>query len=49
MIEIMYEDNDILYLNIDGLNKIEKFSAQEGIKPKTSKLGTADWELITIL
>ncbi len=45
-LKIMYEDNDVLYLNIDGLNKIEKFSAQEGIKPKLSKLGTTDWEKI---
>ena len=45
-LKIMYEDKDYLYLNIDRLNKIEKYSAQEGIKPKLSKLGTTDWEKI---
>ncbi len=45
-LKIVYENKDSLYLNIDRLNKIEKFSAQEGVKPKLSRLGTADWEKV---
>lgn len=44
VVRIKYQDNDILYLNLNYVNKIQKYSSREGHVPKLSKLGTRDWE-----
>ncbi|RCK75876.1 MAG: Transcription-repair coupling factor [Ignavibacteriae bacterium] len=44
VVRIKYQDNDILYLNLNYVNKIQKYSSREGHIPKLSKLGTKDWE-----
>ncbi len=43
-IRLIYADNDLLYVNINSLNRISKFSGKEGTQPKLSKLGTDAWE-----
>lgn len=43
-VRIRYQDDDILYLQLAHLNKIDKYSSSEGITPKLSKLGTPEWE-----
>jgi len=42
-VKLKYADGDILYVNINYINKISKYSAQEGASPVLSKLGTTDW------
>ncbi len=44
MIRLIYADNDLLYVNINSLNRISKFSGKEGTTPKMNKLGTDTWE-----
>ncbi|WDF55395.1 transcription-repair coupling factor [Mucilaginibacter sp. KACC 22063] len=44
MIRLIYADNDLLYVNINSLNRISKFSGKEGSIPKMNKLGTDTWE-----
>ncbi|QJD96388.1 transcription-repair coupling factor [Mucilaginibacter robiniae] len=44
MIRLIYADNDLLYVNINSLNRISKFSGKEGAVPKMNKLGTDTWE-----
>ncbi|MEY3678034.1 MAG: hypothetical protein RI924_175 [Bacteroidota bacterium] len=44
MIRLVYADNDLLYVNINSLNRIAKFSGKEGSVPKMNKLGTDAWE-----
>ncbi len=44
MIRLIYADNDLLYVNINSLNRISKFSGKEGTVPKLNKLGTDTWE-----
>ncbi len=44
MIRLLYADNDLLYVNINSLNRISKFSGKEGSVPKLNKLGTDTWE-----
>lgn len=44
MIRLVYADNDLLYVNINSLNRIAKFSGKEGAIPKMNKLGTDAWE-----
>ncbi len=44
MIRLIYADNDLLYVNINSLNRISKYSGKEGTLPKMNKLGTDAWE-----
>ncbi|RYY66057.1 MAG: transcription-repair coupling factor, partial [Chitinophagaceae bacterium] len=42
-VRIIYRDNDILYVNINSLHKIAKFTGKEGSVPKVNKLGSDVW------
>ena len=42
-VRIIYKDNDILYLNINSLHKIAKYTGKEGSVPKINKLGSDVW------
>jgi transcription-repair coupling factor (superfamily II helicase) len=44
MIRLSYADNDLLYVNINSLNRISKYSGKEGSIPKMNKLGTDVWD-----
>ncbi|MBP3942126.1 transcription-repair coupling factor [Sphingobacteriaceae bacterium WQ 2009] len=44
MIRLTYADNDLLYVNINSLNRISKYSGKEGTVPKMNKLGTDTWD-----
>lgn len=44
MIRLVYADNDLLYVNINSLNRISKYAGKEGTLPKMNKLGTDTWE-----
>lgn len=42
-VRILYKDGDILYVNINSLHKISKFTGKEGTAPKVNKLGSEVW------
>lgn len=42
-VRIIYKDNDVLYVNINSLYKISKYSGKEGSIPKINKLGSDNW------
>ncbi len=42
-VRIIYKDGDILYVNINSLHKISKFTGKEGTVPKVNKLGSDVW------
>ncbi|MEP7277082.1 MAG: transcription-repair coupling factor [Bacteroidota bacterium] len=42
-VRIIYKDSDILYVNINSLHKIAKFTGKEGSVPKINKLGSDVW------
>jgi transcription-repair coupling factor (superfamily II helicase) len=42
-VRIIYKDNDILYVNINSLHKITKYTGKEGSVPKINKLGSDVW------
>jgi len=44
VIKISYEENDTLYVNLNYVNKIQKYSSREGHIPKLTRLGSADWD-----
>src|SRR5690606_8301299 len=43
-VRILYKDNDVLYVNINSLHKIGKYSGKEGHQPKLNKLGSDAWD-----
>ncbi len=43
-IKIEYENSDILYVNLDKLNHVQKYVSEEGYQPVLTRLGSADWE-----
>jgi transcription-repair coupling factor (superfamily II helicase) len=43
-VRIIYRDSDILYVNINSLHKISKYSGKDGTVPKVNKLGSDVWQ-----
>ena len=44
MVRIIYANNDLLYVGINSLHKIAKFSGKDGAQPRVNKLGTDTWD-----
>ncbi len=42
-VRIIYRDSDILYVNINSLHKISKYTGKDGTVPKINKLGSDVW------
>jgi transcription-repair coupling factor (superfamily II helicase) len=42
-VRIIYKDIDMLYVNINSLHKIAKYTGKEGTVPKVNKLGSDVW------
>ncbi len=43
MVRLIYKDQDLLYVNINSLHKISKYTGKEGHEPKVNKLGSDAW------
>ena len=44
VVTLLYEEKDKLYVNLNYVNKLQKYSSKEGHIPKLSRLGSADWD-----
>ena len=44
VMKLLYEGNDAVYVNLNFVNRVQKYSSQEGHVPKLSKLGTSQWD-----
>lgn len=44
VIKLTYKGGDILYISINSLHKIAKFSGKEGMQPKINQLGSPVWK-----
>lgn len=42
-LRLVFDGGDVLYVNLNYINKISKFNASEEFIPKLSKLGGAEW------
>lgn len=42
-VRLIYKDTDILYVNINSLHKIAKYTGKDGAVPKINKLGSDVW------
>ncbi len=43
-VRLLFADGDLVYLHLNHINKIERYSAADGTPPALSKLGTRQWE-----
>jgi transcription-repair coupling factor (superfamily II helicase) len=41
--KIMYKNGDAIFVNVNSLHKVSKYSGKEGTVPKLSKLGSPAW------
>ncbi len=46
VVKLIYADNDILYVNLDKLNRVQKYISEEGVTPPLTKLGSPEWERV---
>jgi transcription-repair coupling factor (superfamily II helicase) len=44
VVKLLYEEKDTLYVNLNYLNKIQKYASKEGHVPKLTRLGSGEWE-----
>ncbi len=42
--KLLYEGTDSLYVNLNFINRVQKYSSQEGHTPKLSRIGGPEWE-----
>lgn len=42
-VKLVYKDNDILYVGIQSLHKVSKFTGKDGNAPRVHKLGSNSW------
>src|SRR5690606_34724972 len=42
--KVLFKDNDVLYVNVNALYKLHKYSGKEGTQPKLTKLGAGQRE-----
>lgn len=43
-IKIAYQDGDHLFVTVDRLNRVQKYSSEESVAPKLTRLGSPEWE-----
>lgn len=43
-IRLIFAEGDVLYVHLNYVNKLQRYSSQEGVAPKLSKLGSGEWE-----
>ena len=44
VMKLLYEGTDSLYVNLNFINRVQKYSSQEGHTPKLSRIGGPEWE-----
>ncbi len=44
VVRLLYKDNDLLYVSVNSLHKIAKYTGKDGTPPVMHKLGSATWE-----
>ncbi|MBF8247440.1 MAG: transcription-repair coupling factor, partial [Bacteroidetes bacterium] len=44
VMKVIYAENDILYVNLNFVNRVQKYSSKEGHVPSLTRLGSPEWE-----
>ncbi|RPI13740.1 MAG: transcription-repair coupling factor [Ignavibacteriae bacterium] len=45
-VKLLYQENDVVFVNLNSLNQLKRYSAQEGHVPKLNRLGGSEWEKV---
>lgn len=45
-VRIVYKNNDLLYVGINSLHKLSKYSGKDGTAPKLNKIGSDAWKVL---
>ena len=48
VVKILYDARDTLFVNLNYVGKLQKYSSKEGHVPALSRLGSAEWEKLKI-
>jgi len=43
-VRVLYAGDDVLYVNVNALYKLHKYTGKEGHQPRLTKLGSGQWE-----
>ena len=43
-VRLIFGGGDKMYVHLNYLNRLQKYSAEEGVKPALTKLGTSEWQ-----
>ncbi|MCR4440168.1 MAG: transcription-repair coupling factor [candidate division KSB1 bacterium] len=43
-LEIAYQDDDRVYVPLERMDRVSKYTPREGVAPRINRLGTAEWE-----
>jgi transcription-repair coupling factor (superfamily II helicase) len=43
VIRLLYKDNDLVYISLQSLHKVSKYTGKEGVVPTITKLGSPAW------
>jgi len=44
VVKLLYEEKDVLYVNLNYITRLQKYSSREGHLPKLTRLGSPDWD-----
>jgi transcription-repair coupling factor (superfamily II helicase) len=44
VVKVQYAEKDTLYVNLNYINRLQKYSSHEGHVPKLTRLGTPEWD-----
>ncbi len=48
VVKLLYEEKDTLYVNLNYITKLQKYSSKEGHVPKLTRLGSAEWDRLRL-
>lgn len=44
VMKVLYDEEDVLYVNLNYVGRVQKYSSREGHVPRLTKLGTPQWD-----
>ena len=44
VMKVLFLENDVLYVNLNFIHRVQKYSSKEGHVPNLNRLGSAEWE-----
>lgn len=44
VMKVLYDEEDVLYVNLNYVGRVQKYSSKEGHVPRLTKLGTPQWD-----